>query len=252
MSLRVENLSHTYTGPGLEARTILRIEEWVLAPGDQILLRGISGSGKTTLLNILAGLLTPTTGQVWLDGHALYAMSEAQRDLFRIRRIGYVFQVPHLLPNFTALENVIMPMAFAGMALQYCRTRAQMLLSQLGLAEFTHYYPAQLSAGQRLRVAVARALANGPQLLLADEPTAALDSEASRMVMDLLQKTCRQNKAILIVASHDPALTERFEQVVDLHAGHLYFNSPAPTLTRVLARIGQRASDTPVGGPNGI
>lgn len=252
MSLRVENLSHTYTGAGLEARTVLQIEAWALAPGDQVLLRGISGSGKTTLLNILAGLLTPTTGQVWLDGHALYAMAEAQRDRFRAQRIGYVFQVHHLLPALTALENVMMPMAFAGVAPQRCRARAEMLLSRLGLAEFAHHYPAQLSAGQRLRVAVARALANNPQLLLADEPTAALDHEAGQRVMDLLQETAHQNNAILLVASHDPALMERFDQMVDLHSGRLHVHATPPMLAPTFVKASDSAGGAPAGGPDGI
>lgn len=222
MDLRVEGLRHVYSGRGLEARPVLAIEQWGLAAGEQALLRGISGSGKTTLFNILAGLLRPTAGQVWLGKQSLYALPEAARDEFRAGRIGYIFQSHLLVPNLTALENVVMPMAFAGKwMIAERRQRAADLLGQVGLAEFARHRPAQLSAGQRLRVAVVRALANAPQLVLADEPTAALDPASASQVMDLLQDACRQHGAILLVASHDPALNGRFERIFDLRDGQL-------------------------------
>ncbi len=220
--LRVEHLSHTYPVPGDNGtgRLVLDLPYWQVEAGQQILLRGISGSGKTTLFNILAGLLQPTTGQISLDQQNLYALPEDKRDHFRAGRIGYVFQNHYLLPSLTALENVTMPMMFAGRsAAKQRQIRARDLLTQLGLDEFRRYLPRQLSTGQRLRVAVARALVNSPQLLLADEPTAALDFEAARAVMDILQQTCAAQETILIVASHDPALSERFANVIHLTAG---------------------------------
>jgi putative ABC transport system ATP-binding protein len=136
--------------------------------------------------------------------------------------VGYVFQNHHLIASLTALENVMMPMAFGGIhAFAKRRRRALELLAQVGLAEFTAYRPAQLSTGQRLRVAIARALANTPRLLLADEPTAALDSAAGAAIMDLLQITCRTHEATLIIASHDPAWSSRFSTLLDLKAGVL-------------------------------
>lgn len=217
------NLSHQYYAANLSPRPVLQeIDQVTLEPGEQVLLRGISGSGKTTLLNILAGLLTPTQGQVWLNNVDIYSLSEAQRDLFRSQNIGYVFQTHYLLPNFTALENVIMPLAFGSIlprAVQ--QQKARQLLIDLGLGDYVNYRPGQLSTGQRMRVSMARALINEPSLILADEPTAALDTVASQMVLDLLQQTCRQNKAMLIIASHDPTLTNRFPRQLDLRAGQL-------------------------------
>lgn len=222
MNLKITELSHTYEAKGLEPFIVLHpLETLCLAQGEQLLLRGISGSGKTTLLNIMAGLLKPTSGEVWLNGQPLYALSEAKRDRFRTQHIGYVFQTHHLLNMLTAVENVMMPLAFAGVGKDARQERAQQLLTELGLKEFLHYPPAKLSAGQRLRVAVARALANDPALVLADEPTAALDSSHSELVIDLLQETCSRNNAILLVASHDPALYGRFEHILDLHKGHI-------------------------------
>ncbi len=228
--LRVEALRHTYRGGQIEAREVLNIDQWALEPGQQALVRGVSGSGKTTLLNILAGLLTPTAGAACFEGQSLYTLGEAARDRFRATHIGYVFQMHHLMPSLTALENVIMPMAFARKYPRISwRQRAAALLEQVGLAEFTRHRPAQLSAGQRLRVVIARALANDPRLFLADEPTAALDSEASNIVMDLVQQSCRAHAAILVVASHDPSLTDRFSAVFDLRAGRL---NPAELMVR--------------------
>lgn len=232
-ALRLEGLTHTYGGQLLEARTVLNIGNWQVGSGEHILLRGVSGSGKTTLLNIIAGLLTPTTGEVFIADQALYRMAEAQRDRLRAGLIGYVFQMHHLLPALSALENVIMPMAFArSLPRPAWRRRALELLENVGLTEYIHHRPAQLSAGQQVRVAVARALANSPPVLLADEPTAALDAENGARVIDLLQRSTAQRGAILIVASHDPALSGCFERIVDLRAGQLHVVQPAEVVAR--------------------
>lgn len=222
MSLQIKQLSHTYHSKGLEPRLVLQtLAQLELQRGEQMLLRGISGSGKTTLLNIVAGLLKPTQGEVWLNGQALYALPEAKRDRFRSQAIGYVFQTHNLLNMLTAAENVMMPMAFVGVSKSTRQQRAQQLLAELGLSDFGNYPPAKLSSGQRLRVAVARALANNPTLVLADEPTAALDSSHSQLVIDLLQETCSRNNAILLIASHDPTLFGRFGRILDLHNGQI-------------------------------
>lgn len=227
MDVLLQQLRHTYTAPDLEARTVLEIDAWQAASGEQILLRGISGSGKTTLLNILAGLLPPTTGIVQCGGQSLYALPENQRDRLRATTIGYIFQMHHLAPTLSALENVEMPLVFGRKLNARDRSaRARALLDSVGLRDFHRHRPVQLSTGQRLRVAVARALAAQPALVLADEPTAALDPQSSQAVMDLLQENCRSSRATLIVASHDPALAHRFDRVVDLHNGAL--REPAP------------------------
>lgn len=233
MSLSLYDINHTYKSPTSMAddRQVLSITEWVIDNGQQILLRGVSGSGKTTLLNIIAGLMRPTKGTVKVDDVALYTLSEAHRDRFRAQTIGYVFQTHYLLNTLTAQENVVMPMAFAQSTPRTTwQHRAQTLLSELGLSDHLHYRPAQLSTGQRMRVAVARALANRPQIILADEPTAALDEASSHAVMDLLQTTCQQENAILIVASHDPMLVQRFGIIADLKAGDLTLHAAEAVL----------------------
>jgi len=223
MDVVLQQLRHTYAASGLEARTVLMIDDWQAASGAQILLRGVSGSGKTTLLNILAGLLPPTTGVVRCGGQSLYALPENERDRLRATTIGYIFQMHHLAPTLSALENVEMPLVFGRKLNARARTaRARELLDSVGLRDFHRHRPMQLSTGQRLRVAVARALAAQPALVLADEPTAALDAESSHAVMDLLQESCRRAGATLIVASHDPALATRFDHVVDLRNGGLH------------------------------
>jgi len=220
--LRYEALQHRYPTPDGKGRQVIDIEAWTMDAGQQVLLRGISGSGKTTLFNITAGLLPPTTGRVWLANQALYDLTEAARDRLRAAQIGYIFQNHHLLPALTAQENIIAPMSFAGLHPRSTwATRALELLAALGLANFAAYRPAQLSTGQRMRVAVARALANTPRLLLADEPTAALDAEAGQQVMDFIQATCREQQIALIVASHDPSLSARFAQHWALRGGQL-------------------------------
>jgi ABC-type lipoprotein export system ATPase subunit len=217
VKLEIQGLQHTYRKKGLEERQVLDLPAWEATSGEQILLRGVSGTGKTTLLNILAGLLTPSAGEVWLDGQNLYALNEGQRDLFRARHVGYVFQSHYLLPYLNTLENVTLPLALAqNTPRRTWQKRAEDLLSQLGLGAFLKHRPAQLSTGQRLRVAVARALIHQPPLVLADEPTASLDASAASQVLALLQETCLHNGAILFVASHDPQVAKAFHRSLEL------------------------------------
>jgi len=222
MSVRLDALIHAYHAPTGESRRVLDIPDWTFADGAQALLRGISGSGKTTLFNVMAGLLRPTQGAVYFDDLALYDLPEAQRDHFRARSVGYVFQNHLLIESLTALENVVMPLAFARHTPRSgWDARARDLLAQVGLADFTAYKPRQLSTGQCLRVAVARALANQPRVVLADEPTASLDSHAGETVIALLKSACAAHNTVLIVASHDPAWATCFDQHFDLRGGQL-------------------------------
>jgi ABC-type lipoprotein export system ATPase subunit len=211
-------------------RKVLDIAKLSIPQGHQILLRGVSGSGKTTFFNVAAGLLQPTSGAVRYGEVDLYALSEAQRDAFRAQHIGYIFQTHHLLNALTALENVIMPMAFAK-RLPHAdrRKRALELLDLMGLADHAQHYPAQLSTGQRMRVAVARAIANQPVILFADEPTASLDQTSAESVMNTLQATCQTINATLLVASHDPALAPRFQQWANLKDGQLQIQQATAT-----------------------
>lgn len=228
MDVTLKTLTHIYKSPTGDERRVLNIDEWTLPAGRQMLLRGVSGSGKTTLFNIVAGLMQPTEGDVFYGEQALYTLTEGKRDRFRAAHVGYVFQQHYLIDSLSALDNVLMPMNFSdSIPPMQRRKRAQSLLGQLGLSDHTDYLPHQMSTGQRLRVGIARALANQPTLLLADEPTAALDPGNALGVVEILQRTCDDNGATLLVASHDPALTEYFDTVLDLHEGQLVMSEAA-------------------------
>jgi len=231
MRVRVASLEQTYAESGLEPRTVLRVDRWEAPSGSQWLFHGVSGSGKTTLLNIVAGLLPPTSGKVWLDGQSIYDESEARRDRRRASEIGYVYQVQLLVPILSALENVEMPLVYGDeLAPARRRAHARDLLKRVGLADFERHRPAQLSMGQRMRVAVARALAGTPKLVLADEPTASLDPGGAAAVTDLLLAYSQDHDATLLVASHDPALDDRFEHRLTLAEGLLVGDESRSTI----------------------
>jgi len=192
---------------------VLRIPAIRLEAGQQVALKGESGLGKTTLLHIIAGILEPDSGYVSLGGSQLTGLSESGRDRLRAERLGYVFQTFNLLQGLSALENVKLGLAFGRGA----DTKAAMAaLDRVGLAGRAHHLPRQLSTGQQQRVAVARALANRPCLILADEPTGNLDSRRSREVVKLLRASASEVGAALMVASHDPEVLENFEEIIDL------------------------------------
>jgi len=176
-------------------------------------LRGPSGSGKTTFLHLLAGLIKADRGEVWLDGRELGQLSESERDRHRARTLGYVFQSFHLLPGLSALENVLTGMAFG---LGVDRPHATELLARLGLQDHLHHRPRQLSVGQQQRVALARALANKPKVMLADEPTGNLDAERAQEALTQIRQCCAEEKAALLLVSHDPAVLESFPDRLDL------------------------------------
>ncbi|MFT5323657.1 MAG: putative ABC transport system ATP-binding protein, partial [Planctomycetaceae bacterium] len=169
MSLSIRNLKKSYVEPGGRRLPILNVDSFDIADAEQVVLIGSSGGGKTTLLNVIAGVTTADSGQVVIDGTDVTKLPEAGRDRFRALRIGYVFQTFNLLPAFTALENVLLGMSFGGRKAD--RPHARELLKRVGLEHRLNHRPAKLSVGEQQRVAVARALANRPSLLLADEPT---------------------------------------------------------------------------------
>ena len=221
MGLRLEHLRKTYVGPDGSAVPVIDIEQFELADGEQVALVGGSGTGKTTLLHLIAGILTPDGGRILFgSGQGPYgpvdvaALGEAQRDVFRGRNIGYVFQTHHLLPGFTALENVLLGMTFTGRGQE--PEWARHLLREVGLSDRLHYKPSKLSVGQQQRVAVARALANRPQLVLADEPTGALDPRNAQAVLELVRKLCSEVGAGLLLVSHDPQISGQLPRVVRL------------------------------------
>src|SRR5262245_12665681 len=177
-------------------------------------LVGASGSGKTTLLHLIAGILAPDTGQITFDQTNIAGLSEAQRDVFRGKHIGYIFQTHHLLPGFTAIENVLLGMSFTGRPSD--REWARHLLNEVGLSDRLNYKPGKLSVGQQQRVAVARALANRPKLVLADEPTGALDEANATHVLQLIRNLCSEVGSALLLVTHDMDIARQFPRTVSL------------------------------------
>ncbi|MFJ3727882.1 ABC transporter ATP-binding protein [Streptomyces sp. NPDC090045] len=216
----VEDLRHSF-GSGPQAVHALRGVSFEVRRGELTALRGRSGSGKTTLLNLVGGLDTPTGGRITLDGTDLAALDEADLLALRRDRIGFVFQSFGLIPVLTAAENVGVPMRLRRMPAKEREERARTLLALVGLADHAEQRPGELSGGQQQRVAVARALANDPDLIIADEPTGQLDSETGRSIMELLRAVVRSESVTILVATHDPNLIELADRVVELRDGRI-------------------------------
>jgi ABC-type lipoprotein export system ATPase subunit len=208
--LNVQGLRKSYRSPDGEIKAVVCIGQFEMQPGTEAALRGGSGSGKTTFLNLVAGIVRADAGTVAVNGVDVNGLSEAQRDRLRATTIGCVYQSFNLLQGFTCLENVLLAMSFgAGRD----RELAVHLLDRVGLSHRLAYYPRQLSAGQQQRVAVARALANRPKLVLADEPTGNLDAELADETLALLRSACVEQGAALLLVSHDREILARFERV---------------------------------------
>jgi putative ABC transport system ATP-binding protein len=212
--LELRKLTKSYTEPDGSELPILDIPHWRVDAGEQVVVVGPSGCGKTTLLHVIAGILRPTSGHVMIDGWDIPLLNEAERDQFRARRIGYVFQTFNLLQGFSALENVLLGMTFAGG--RHNKKRARDLLERVGLGHRMHHKPAQLSVGEQQRVSVARALANQPKLVLADEPTANIDVNNQQQVIDMIRETCREEEVALILVTHSVEVASQFERVDQL------------------------------------
>jgi putative ABC transport system ATP-binding protein len=197
--------------------------------GDIQLLMGPSGSGKTTLLSILGGILQPTAGQVFLLGQDITQMSPKALSQFRLKNIGFIFQGFNLFPALTALENVALALTLKGMRKRPARWEARLLLEQVGLGHKLNNLPKDLSGGQKQRVAIARALAGNPQLIMADEPTAALDSQSGHDVIQLLRELANEKGATVLMVTHDPRIINVADRVVYLEDGQLQeAKAPAP------------------------
>jgi putative ABC transport system ATP-binding protein len=198
---------------------ILRGLDFEIYPGEFVAIMGQSGSGKSTLLGLLAGLDSPTSGQIILDGQDITGLSEDQMALLRGRKIGFVFQSYHLLPTLTAEENVLLPYELTGGNGSSGRKRARELLDSVGLLERRDHYPVQLSGGEQQRVALARAFMVRPPILLADEPTGNLDSQNGQHVLDLLISLNQREGTTLVLVTHDPALSARASRRIVLRDG---------------------------------
>jgi len=187
--------------------------------GEAVAIVGASGSGKSTLLGILAGLDVPSEGRVWLDDHDLFKLDEDGRAALRQSTVGFVFQSFQLLPNLTALENVMLPLEIGGV--ENVESQASEMLSRVGLAERLHHYPKQLSGGEQQRVAIARAFVVKPKILFADEPTGNLDSATGERVIELLFELNREQGATIVLVTHDDALAGRCSRSFRIDAGRL-------------------------------
>lgn len=189
--------------------------------GEQVAIMGRSGSGKTTLLQLLGGLDIPTRGQVLLRGRDLQSLNERELEKMRNQSLGFIYQFHHLLPEFSALENVAMPQLVAKVAPSEAKMRAKALLDKVGLSDRYHHRPSELSGGERQRVAIARALINDPDCLLADEPTGNLDDENAAHVLDVLQSLNRERETSIIIVTHDLHLASRMDRTLHLQGGQL-------------------------------
>jgi len=212
------DVSRTVTS-GAGPLTILHPTSLQVARGRAVAITGPSGSGKSTLLGLIAGLDTPTSGRILVDGVDITALGEEALARLRGEKIGIVFQFFHLIPTLTAFENVLVPMEIAGSRDAAARARA--LIADVGLADRGHHYPSQLSGGEQQRVAIARALANDPPVVLADEPTGNLDSATGRQVIDLLVAVNRERGRTLILVTHDPDLAALADEVIALRDGRV-------------------------------
>ena len=224
-AIRVEHVSKSY-GPLVPA---LRDVSFEITPGEFVLLTGASGSGKSTVLNLVAGLVEPDAGSVFVGGHLVSAIPDPAR--FRREVIGFVFQLHHLLLELSALENVEIPLIPTGLGRRERLTRARAALDDVGLADRAGHRPSQLSGGERQRVAIARAIVGRPRLLLADEPTGALDSVSGTHVLDLLAKLRREHGMTVLMVSYDPEATRHADRVLRLRDGAILEDggvSPAP------------------------
>jgi ABC-type lipoprotein export system ATPase subunit len=210
--LSISSLQRSFVSPDGARKMIVDVPSFSLEGGQQLALRGESGSGKTTFLHLIAGILAADIGSILVNGRDMAALSEPARDRLRAETIGYIFQTFNLLQGYSCLENVLLGMAFGGGT---DRGRAIDMLERVGLGHRLHHRPRQLSTGQQQRVAVARALANHPKLVLADEPTGNLDHKNGRESLALIRETCRENGAALLLVSHDPEVLAAFEEVHD-------------------------------------
>jgi putative ABC transport system ATP-binding protein len=238
--VQVEHLSKHF-GTGTARVDALIDVNMAVYPGQVVGLMGPSGSGKTTLLNCIACILEPSSGRITLDGEVVYDERWLKSDLRRLRldKIGFIFQYPNLLPFLDGSDNVAVVLDLAGLSHAAARTRAVELLNYLEVGHRKHAMPAQLSGGEAQRVAIARALANRPRIILADEPTAPLDSARGRIVMDLLRRIAVDQSAAIIVVTHDEMILDRFDHIFRLRDGQLEPEKTAAARSENLTQLAQ-------------
>lgn len=218
--IQARGVRHVYR-EGKLVTEVLRGIDFDLRPGERVAIVGQSGSGKSTLLHLLGGLETPSEGQIELCGKNLSALSQFERGQLRNQSLGFIYQFHHLLPEFTALENVCMPLLIRGTAIAVARQTATDLLARVGLAHRLDHKPSELSGGERQRAAVARALVNQPRCVLGDEPTGNLDQKTASGVMDLMLELNRTFNTALVLVTHDMKVAERLDRIIHIQDGML-------------------------------
>jgi ABC-type lipoprotein export system ATPase subunit len=222
--LRAENLGKAYPLPKGEFRVFQGID-FELQRGDLAAIMGMSGVGKTTLLNLLGALDRPSEGVIWLDGEDLASRSDLEISGLRNRKIGFVFQFYHLLPEFTALENIAIPLLIRGTGRKEAMFRARKILAEVGLGDRSNFRPGQLSGGEQQRVAIARALVNDPKVLLADEPTGNLDWKTGEMVLNLILDLHQKKGLSSVIVTHNEKIASYCHKLYVMEAGELKLNS---------------------------
>ncbi len=222
--IECRNLSKSFV-QGDQTLTVLDNINLTIQPGDQIAIMGVSGAGKSTLMHILGGLDQPSSGEVLLEGQAIFELSDKQRGSVRNRKLGFVYQFHHLLKEFSALENVQIPLMIRGDNVAASKKQATQLLKKVGLGHRLDHKPGELSGGERQRAAVARALVTEPACLLADEPTGNLDRETAAQVYDLMRELNESLGTSLVLVTHDLTLAQRMDRVYQLEQGNLLLSS---------------------------
>ena len=218
--LHAENLGKTYSEGNLTTPVFANLQLSVKA-GETVAIVGASGAGKSTLLHLLGGLDSATSGEVIVAGQAISKLSESARGVLRNQALGFVYQFHHLLPEFTALENVMMPLLIRGAKVSQAKKEAQVLLERVGLSHRLHHKPGELSGGERQRSAVARALVTKPACVLGDEPTGNLDEKTAASVFDLLLELNREQGTALVLVTHDRRLAKKLSRTLELTQGQL-------------------------------
>ena len=216
--LNCQQLGKTYTEGPNDVRVLEDINLHIKV-GERLAIVGASGSGKSTLLHLLGGLDLPSTGSVWVDGQELSGMSDKKRGVMRNRYLGFVYQFHHLLPEFSALENVAMPLFIRGVDKKQAQDKAQSLLTDIGLEHRFDHRPTELSGGERQRTAIARALVTEPKVVLADEPTGNLDVDTASSVFDMMMELNKRVGTALVMVTHDNTLAARMDRVLRLDHG---------------------------------
>jgi len=219
--IRAENLGKTYNEGRMHTPVFDGLNLDVLG-GQTVAIVGASGAGKSTLLHLLGGLDIPTSGEVYVSGQKMSALSDAQRGQLRNRALGFVYQFHHLLPEFTALENVMLPVMLAGLNVHEAAGKARSLLESVGLGHRLEHKPGELSGGERQRAAVARALVNQPGCVLGDEPTGNLDDKTASTVFNLMLELNHAQGTSLILVTHDHSLARQLDRMLELRQGRLY------------------------------